>query len=139
MVEAVGRICFSFLVTRIVSHSPFACNWQKKFRNSEPVIAHFSSNKGGTLYLQIPQNSTELHPAPCMRVVCRVCGLGLSRTLKKNILSLILLIQLVELTNQKRGIGRHSILYPLRLRPLFSNDVEILKPKVGLGPNQIKI
>ena len=113
MVEAVSRICFSFLVTRIVSHSPFACNWQKKFRNSEPVIVHFSSNKGGTLYLQIPQNSTELHPAPCMRVICRVRGLGLSRTLKKKVLSLILLIQLVELTNQKRGIGRQSNLYPL--------------------------
>ena len=113
MAKAIGHICFYFLVTRIVSHSPFACNWQKMFWNSEPVVAYFSSNKGRTLNLQIPQNSTELHPAPCMRVICRVRGLGLSRTLKKKILSLILLIQLVELTNQKRGIGRQSNLYPL--------------------------
>ena len=34
---------------------------------------------------------------------------------------------------------RHHILYPLRLKPLFSNDVRILKPMVGLGPNQVKI
>ena len=34
---------------------------------------------------------------------------------------------------------RHCILYPLRLESLFPNDVEILKPKVGLGPNQIEI
>ena len=58
---------------------------------------------------------------------------------KKKFFSLILLIQLVELTNQKRGIGRQSILYPLWLRPLFPNDVEILEPKVGFGPNQIEI
>ena len=32
---------------------------------------------------------------------------------------------------------RYCILYPLRLRPPFPNDVEILRPKVGLGPNQI--
>ena len=139
MAEVVGYICFSFLVTRIVSHLPFACNWQFFFWNSEPVIAHFSSNKGGTLYLQIPQNSTELHPAPYMHVVCRVHGLGLSHTLKKNVLSLILLISLVELTNQKRGIGKHIILYLLWLKPLLPNDIEILKSKVGLGPNQIEI
>ena len=30
---------------------------------------------------------------------------------------------------------RHRILYPLRLEPSFPNDAEILKPKVGLGPN----
>ena len=34
---------------------------------------------------------------------------------------------------------RHCILYPLRLEPLFSNNVGIPKPKIGLGPNQIKI
>ena len=30
-------------------------------------------------------------------------------------------------------------MYPLRLRLLFPNDVEILKPKVGIGSNQIEI
>ena len=30
---------------------------------------------------------------------------------------------------------RHRILYPLQLEPSFPNDAEILKPKVGLGPN----
>ena len=34
---------------------------------------------------------------------------------------------------------RHRILYPLQLEPPFPNDVGILKPKVGLGPNQIEI
>ena len=34
-------------------------------------------------------------------------------------------------------ICKHCILYPLRLEPPFPNDVEILKPKVGLRPNQI--
>jgi len=33
---------------------------------------------------------------------------------------------------------RHCILYPLRLRPLFPYDVGILKPKVGLGSDQIE-
>ena len=74
-----------------------------------------------------------------MHVVCHVRGLGLSRTTKQNVLSLILLIPLVEITNQKRGIYRHHILYPLQLGPLFLNDVRILMPKVGLGPNQMKI
>ena len=32
-----------------------------------------------------------------------------------------------------------AILYPLWLKPLFPNDVRILKPKVGLGLNQIEI
>ena len=73
-----------------------------------------------------------------MGVVCRVRGLGLGRTLKQNVLSLILLIPLVELTNQKRGICKHRIFYTLQLRPSFPNDVEILKPKVGLRPNQIE-
>ena len=74
-----------------------------------------------------------------MHVVCHVRRLGLSRTTKQNVLSLILLIPLVELMNQKRGIYRHHILYPLQLGPLFLNDVRILMPKVGLGLNQIKI
>ena len=30
-------------------------------------------------------------------------------------------------------------MYPLRLGPLFPNDIEILKPKVGLKLNQIEI
>ena len=34
---------------------------------------------------------------------------------------------------------RHCILYPLQLGPPFSNDGSTLKPKVGLGPNQMKI
>ena len=59
--------------------------------------------------------------------------------MKQNVLSLILSIPLVELTNQKRGICRHRILYPLRLGPPFPNDGKILKPKVGLGFGQIQI
>ena len=70
-----------------------------------------------------------------MRDVCHVHRLGPSHTLKQNVLSLILLIPLVKLTNQKMGICRHHILYPLRLGLPFYNDVEILRPKVGLGPN----
>ena len=85
----------------------------------------------------ISRNSTELNPASCMRVICRVHGLGPSRTLKQNVLPLILLILLAKLTNQKRGIYRHHIFYPIRLRPSFPNDGKILKPKVGLGPDQI--
>ena len=34
---------------------------------------------------------------------------------------------------------RHCILYLLRLDPLFPIVVQILKPKVGLGPDQIEI
>ena len=34
---------------------------------------------------------------------------------------------------------RDHILYPLRFGPLFPNDVGILKPKVGLGLDQIEI
>ena len=74
-----------------------------------------------------------------MRAICSVRGLGLSHTSKKNVFSLILLILLAELTNQKRGIYRHCILCPIQLRPPFPNDVGILRPKVGLGPNQIEI
>ena len=128
---------FFFNDSKIVSHLPFACNWQNKVWDSEPVIAHFPSNKGGNLDIRIPHNSSELHPSPCMRDVCRVHRLGPSYTSKQNILSLILLILLTELTNQKRGICKHRILYPLRLRPPFPNNAEILRPKVGLRPNQM--
>ena len=93
-----------------MSHSLFACDWQNRFWDSEPFIAHFSSNKGGNSDMQIPRDSAELHPTPSIRVVCRVRGLGLSRTSKQNVLSLILLILLVKLTNQKRGICKHHIL-----------------------------
>ena len=72
-----------------------------------------------------------------MRDVCRVHGLGPSHTSKQNFLSLILLVLLVKLTNKKRGICRHRILYLLRLGPPFLNDAEILKPKVGLGSNKM--
>ena len=34
---------------------------------------------------------------------------------------------------------RHNILYPLQLGPPFFYDGSTLKPKVGLGPNQMKI
>ena len=37
------------------------------------------------------------------------------------------------------GTCRHRILYHLRLEPPFSNDGKILKPKVGLGLDKIKI
>jgi len=69
--------------------------------------------------------------------VCHVRGLGPSRTLKQNVLSLILLILLAEITNQKKGIYRHLILYPLQLRPLFPNDAQTLRPKASLEPNPI--
>ena len=67
-------------------------------------------------------------------VVCHVCGLGPSRTSKQN----IFLISFSELTNQKMSISRHHILYLLRLEPPLFNDVGILKPKIGLGPNHIE-
>jgi len=41
---------------------------------------------------------------PHVRDMCHVCGLDLSCTSKQIFLSLILLIPLAELTNQKRGI-----------------------------------
>ena len=87
---------------RIVSHSPFACNWQNKLWDSEPIVACFLSNKGGNSNIGIPQNSSVLHLAPCMRDVCCVHRLGLSRTSKQNVLSLILLIPLAKLINQKK-------------------------------------
>ena len=72
-----------------------------------------------------------------MNVVCRVRGLGLIHTSKQNVLSLIILILLAELTNPKKGIYKHHILYPLQLGSSFPNDGKILRPKVGLGPNKI--
>ena len=87
----------------------------------------------------MPRNSSELHPAPCMHDVQCVCRLGPSHTSKQNFLSLILLILLPKLMNQKRDICRCYILYPLRLGPPFPNDAKILRPKVGLGPNQMLI
>ena len=140
MVDGCSRwphLFFLFGDSRIVSYLHFACNWQNRFWDSEPVVARFLSNKGGNLDMWIPCNSTELQPAPFMRVVCQVHGLGSSRTLKQNVLSLILLIPLMELMNQKRGICRHCILYPLQLGPPFPNDAKILRTKFDLGPNQI--
>ena len=95
---------------RIMSHLSFACKWQNRFWDGEIVVARFPSNKGGTLDIRIPCSSLELHPAPCMRDVCCVRGLGLSCTSKQNVLSLILLIPLAKLMNQKRGIYGHCIL-----------------------------
>ena len=120
--------------SRIVGHSSFACNCQNKFGDSELVIARFPSNKGGNSDIRIPHNSSELHPAPCMRDVCCVHWLGPSCKSKQNILSLILLLPLAKLTNQKRGIYRDHILYPLRLRLPFPNVARIPRPKVSLGP-----
>ena len=123
--------------SRIVSHSPFACNWQNRFWDNEPVVARFLSNKGGNSDIWIPCDSTKSHLAPFMCVVCRVHRLGSSRMSKQNILSLILFILWVKVTNQNRGIYRHCILYLLRLGPLFPNDAEILRLKGRLGLNQI--
>jgi len=80
--------------------------------------------KVGIRTYKIPRNSLELHPAPCMCDVCHVHGLGPSHTSKQNVLSLILLILLAKIIDQKRGIYGHRILYLLRLGPLFSNDAE---------------
>ena len=133
--------CFLFFFilsgSKIVSHSPFACKWQNRFWDNEPVIAHFLSNKGGTSNIQIPCDYLELHPVPCMCDVCRVHKLGLSGTLKQNVLSLILLIPLAKHTNQKRGIYRHRILYPLLLEPPFLKDAQTLRLKASLELNQI--
>ena len=126
-----------FSDSRIAIHSPFACKWQNRFWNNKPVVAHFSSNKGGTSDIRIPCNSSKLHPTPCMHDVFRVSGLGPSHTSKQNFLSLILLFPLAKLTNQKWGICRHRILYPLRLRPPFPNNAQTLRPKASLKPNQI--
>ena len=102
-----------FSDSKIVSHSPFAYNWQNRFLDSEPIVACFLINKGWNLDIRILRNSAELHLTPCMRVVYRVHRLGPSCMSKQNILSLILLILLAGLTNQKSGICRYRILYPL--------------------------
>ena len=104
---------FLFSDSRIVSHSPFACNWQTRFLDSEPIITRFPSNTPRTSNLHIPYNSTKLHLAPCMRIVFCVCRLGPSHTSKQNFLSLILLIPLAKLMNQNNSICRHHIFYPL--------------------------
>ena len=131
-------VFFFFLsYSMIVSHSPFACKWQKRFWDSKPIVAHFPSNKSGTSDIRIPCNSSDLHPAPFICDVCRVHRLGLSRTSKQNVLSLILLIPFAKLMNQKRSIYRHCILYPLRLRPPFLNDAQIPRRKASLEPNQM--
>jgi len=120
LVDCCGRWpCLFFFLSesKIVSHSPFACNWQSRFLDSEPIITHFSSNKGGNSDIQIPHDSTELHPTPCMCVVCRVCGLGSSLTSKQNVSSLIPMIPLAEFTNQKRGIVETAFCTPYDSSP----------------------
>ena len=49
MVAFVGLVFFFFLLidSRIMSHLPFACNWQNRFWDSDPVVVHLPSNKGG--------------------------------------------------------------------------------------------
>ena len=114
MVEVVGQVYFSFLVTlgywvtRILLE-----NWQTKFWDSEPIVARFPSNTHGTLGVWIPHNSFELNLTPCMCIVCHMRGLSSSRMSKQNVLSLFLLIPLTKLTNQKKGNCRHLIWYPL--------------------------
>ena len=61
---------FLFSDSRIMSHLPFACNWQNKFWDSGLVVARFLSNKGGNSDIRIPRDSIELHPAQCMHFVC---------------------------------------------------------------------
>ena len=48
-------------------------------------------------------------------------------------------LKIQKTSNHIRPVAscKHCILYPLQLEPLFPNDVEILRHKVGLGPNQI--
>ena len=74
-----------------------------------------------------------------MRDVCHVCGLGPSCMLKQKVLSLILLIPSVKYTNQKKGICRHRILYPLRLMLPFPNDAQSLRPKLVYNPIKYQI
>ena len=81
-----------------------------------------------TIALSHSPFARKLHPTPCMHDVCCVCGLGPSHTSKQNVLSLILLILLAKFMNQKKGICRHRILYPLRLRPSFPNNAQTLEP-----------
>ena len=88
---AVGLVYFFFLSdSRIGSHSPFACNWQNKFWDSELAIARFPSKKGGNSDIRIPHNFAELHPTPCMREVCCVRGLG--RIVRRNKMFFLLFV-----------------------------------------------
>ena len=51
MLEAVSHVCFFYFSdSRIVSHSPFACNWQNRFWDSEPIVAHFPTKVGLRTY-----------------------------------------------------------------------------------------
>ena len=120
--------------SRIVSYSPFAYKWKNRFWDNEPIVAHFSSNKGGTSNIRIPHSSSELHPALCMHDVCCVRGLGPSRTSKQNVLSLILLIPIAKFMNQKRGIYRYLNLYLLRLGPRSPIMPKLLLGLVPLNP-----
>ena len=137
LAQKVPSLFFFFPLTdsRIVSHSPFACKWQNRFWDNKLVITYFPSNTSGTSNIRIPRSSPELPRTPCMRDVCHVRGLGPSHTSKQNVLSLILLILSAKLTNQKKGICRHYILYPLQLGPLFPNNAQTLRPKTNLEPN----
>ena len=67
---------FLFSDFRIVSHSPFAYDGQNRFWNGEPIVAYLLRNNGENWDILIPCNSSELHPAPCMRDVCHVHGFG---------------------------------------------------------------
>ena len=46
---------FFFSDFRISRHSAFAYKWQNRFWDSEPIIAHFPSNKARTSDIRIPQ------------------------------------------------------------------------------------
>ena len=131
MVDGCDRwpfLFFFFSDFRIVSESHFACNWQSMFWDSESIVTHFLSNKcmefGHT-------NPTQLYRVALrpMSVCCMLCAWVGSEPYDKT------LILLVELTNQKRDIYRHRILYPLQHGPPFPNDGKILKLIVGLGPD----
>lgn len=118
MVEALGHVCFYFLV----SHLPFAYNWQTRLLDSELVITRFPSGTCGTSNMRIPRNFTNF-PDVCM--LFSVC-VGWDRAVHLNIvLSLILLILLEELTNQKRGICKHYIctLYDLGSHSLMMLEI----------------
>ena len=131
-------VCWFFLSdSRIASHSPFACKWQNRFWDNELVIARFLSKKGRTSNIKKSYATLQSCTPPLVCMMCVVCvGLAHAAHQKKHVLSLILLIPLVKLTNQKRGIYRHRILYPLQLEPPFPNDVRTLRPKASLEPNQ---
>ena len=70
---------FLFSDSRIVNHSPFTCNWQTKFLDSEPVTTHFSNNTYGTSDIRILRDFVKLHPALCMHDIFHVCRLVSSR------------------------------------------------------------